>query len=153
MSTSAWQTSGMTSSLTHEWATPKALFESLHREFNFEIDICPMDGRRIHEDVLDFDGDSLAAADWGTGPVWMNPPYGRSIGDWIRRAHVESQRGITVVALIPSRTDTQWWHDYCMGQEIRFLRGRLTFEGQKGGRAPFPSAIVVFKPARTRGCA
>jgi len=136
----------MVSSLSPEWATPSNLFRILHAEFNFALDISPMDGRRIHDDVFDFEGDGLAAASWGPGPVWMNPPYGRGIGEWIERAYRESQRGATVVCLLPSRTDTSWWHDYCMKGEIRFLRGRLKFDGAKAGRAPFPSAVVVFRP-------
>lgn len=140
-----WRTPGMTSSMTVEWATPATLFRVLHAEFKFALDISPMDGHAIHEDVLDFDGDGLAAKEWAPGPVWMNPPYGRGIGRWIERAHRESQRGVTVVALLPARTDTSWWHDYCMKAEIRFLRGRLKFDGPKAGRSPFPSAIVVFR--------
>lgn len=51
-----------------------------------------------------------------------------------------------VVALIPSRTDTRWWHDYVMlADEIRFIRGRLHFDGHSQG-APFPSAIVIWRP-------
>lgn len=76
----------------------------------------------------------------------MNPPYGRVIGDWIRKAYEESQKGATVVALIPSRTDTTYWHEYVMkAAEIRFVRGRLKF-GDGRNSAPFPSAVVVFKP-------
>ncbi len=76
----------------------------------------------------------------------MNPPYGREIGDWMKKAH-ESATGYdaTVACLVPSRTDTKWWHSYALPHEIRFLRGRLTFEGAKHG-APFPSAIVVMRP-------
>lgn len=141
-----WKTQGMVSSLSVDWATPRSLFEVLHAEFGFKVDISPMDGRRIREDVLDFDGDALAVSEWGPGPVWMNPPYGRSIGNWFARAAREAKRGVTVVALIPARTDTSWWHDYCMGREIRFVRGRISFENQtRRGRAPFPSAVVVFQ--------
>jgi hypothetical protein len=76
----------------------------------------------------------------------MNPPYGRQIGKWIKKAYESAQGGATVVCLVPSRTDTAWWHDYCMKGEIRFIRGRLYFK-RNGERsdAPFPSAVVVFK--------
>ena len=143
----AWRTIGMTSSLTCEWATPSTLFRMLNQEFHFALDICPMDGRRVDDSVLDFEGDALGAADWGSGPVWMNPPYGKTIGRWIERAYREWLRGVTVVALVPARTDTSWWHDYCMRAEVRFLRGRLKFDGPRAGRCPFPSAVVVFRGA------
>ena len=75
----------------------------------------------------------------------MNPPYGRTIGQWIRKAWESSRNGATVVCLLPARTDTLWWHD-CVSRatEIRFLKGRLRFEGAANS-APFPSAVVVFR--------
>lgn len=75
----------------------------------------------------------------------MNPPYGRTIGDWMRKAYESSQNGATVVCLVPARTDTVWWHDYAMRGEIEFIKGRLRFNGHKNS-APFPSAVVVFRP-------
>lgn len=75
----------------------------------------------------------------------MNPPYGRTIGKWVRKAWEASREGATVVCLLPARTDTAWWHDYCMRGEVRFIRGRLKFGDSKSG-APFPSAVVVFRP-------
>ena len=78
----------------------------------------------------------------------MNPPYGRDMGKWVRKAYEESQRGALVVCLVPARTDTAWWHDYAAKGYVRFLRGRLRFEGGKHS-APFPSAVVVFHPANT----
>lgn len=75
----------------------------------------------------------------------MNPPYGRTIGHWVKKAYDESRKGATVVCLLPSRTDTAWWHDYAMHGDVIFLRGRLKFGGAKSG-APFPSALVTFLP-------
>jgi hypothetical protein len=76
----------------------------------------------------------------------MNPPYGRVIGKWVKKAYEESLRGALVMCLLPARTDTAWWHDYCMRGEVTFLRGRLKFGDAKAG-APFPSALVLFKPS------
>ena len=78
--------------------------------------------------------------------VWMNPPYGREIGKWLKKAfdEVEAGRVSKAVCLVPSRTDTKWWHDYCMKGDIYFVKGRLKFGGGKKTTAPFPSAIVVF---------
>ncbi len=75
----------------------------------------------------------------------MNPPYGREIGKWVKKAYDSTLAGATVVCLVPARTDTAWWFDYCAKGEIRFLRGRLKFGGSKNA-APFPSAIIVFSP-------
>lgn len=75
----------------------------------------------------------------------MNPPYGRAISAWVRKAwesHVLN--GATVVCLLPARTDTRWWHDYCMRGRITFVRGRLKFGGSPHP-APFPNAVVVFE--------
>ena len=73
----------------------------------------------------------------------MNPPYGRNIKYWVEKAYKSSLSGATVVCLLPARTDTAWWHDYCMKGKIEFIRGRLKF-GNSINSAPFPSAVVVF---------
>ena len=79
----------------------------------------------------------------------MNPPYaGREIGKWVEKAYQSAQGGATVVCLLPAKTDTPWWHDYCMQGEIRFIRGRIRFKGQPWN-ASFPSAIVIFKATPT----
>ena len=73
----------------------------------------------------------------------MNPPYGREIGKWVKKAYEESRKGTPVVCLLPARTDTAWWNDYCAKGLIKFVRGRLKFGNAETG-APFPSAIVIF---------
>ena len=73
----------------------------------------------------------------------MNPPYGREIERWMRKALESAQQGATVVCLVPARTDTKWWHRYAMRGEIRYLRGRLKFSNSENS-APFPSAVVIF---------
>jgi hypothetical protein len=75
----------------------------------------------------------------------MNPPYGKKVGAWVKKAYETSTKGSLVVCLLPARTDTAWWHDYVMKGEVRFIRGRLRF-GESRWRAPFPSAVVVFRP-------
>ena len=125
-----------------DWETPQSLFDVLNVEFDFTLDACASEYNKKHERYYSKHDDALSKR-W-TGVVWMNPPYGRQIGKWIRKAYEASQEGATVVCLLPARTDTAWWHDYCMKGEIRFLRGRVRFVGAKAG-APFPSAIVVFR--------
>jgi len=73
----------------------------------------------------------------------MNPPYGRGIGAWVKKAYETAQEGTPVVCLLPARTDTRWWHDYCTKGLIHFVRGRLKFGGHQNS-APFPSAVVIF---------
>lgn len=81
--------------------------------------------------------------EWGESN-FVNPPYSQ-LKLWCKKAYEEHKKGKTVVMLIPSRTDTAAWHDYCMkATEIRFIRGRLKF-GDAKNSAPFPSAVVVFK--------
>jgi len=130
------------SSESAEWETPQDLFDELNDIYNFELDVCATDKNTKCDRYYTKRDDGLSQ-DW-TGVCWMNPPYGREIGKWIKKAYESSLRGSTVVCLIPSRTDTAWWHDYCMNGEITFIRGRLKFGGCKNS-APFPSAIVVFK--------
>jgi len=135
-------TPGMMSSLSNEWATPQKLFDELNKEFQFTLDPCSTDENAKCKRHFTISDDGLQQ-EWG-GVVFMNPPYGRVIGKWIKKAHDESQKGATVVCLIPSRTDTAYWHDYVMKGQIRFIRGRLKF-GDGNNPAPFPSAIVIFK--------
>jgi len=116
-----------------DWKTPKAVYQVLDAEFHFDYDPCPVNPQ--------FDGLSM---EWGKSN-YVNPPYGREIPKWIEKGYKEHHKGKTVVFLIPSRTDTRWWHDYCMkATEIRFIRGRLNFDDHKNS-APFPSAIIIFK--------
>lgn len=134
---------GLFTSKTDLWATPPAFFAELDKEFGFDVDVCAIPENAKCERFYSPEDDGLNQA-W-EGTCYMNPPYGRQIGKWIRKAYEESQKGATVVCLIPARTDTAYWHDYVMKGEIRFIRGRLYF-GDGTGPAPFPSAVVVFRP-------
>lgn len=120
------------SSATDHWSTPKEVYASLNVEFKFDFDPCPLMGE-IHNGLN---------IDWG-GASFVNPPYS-DIKNWCKKAYEEWQKGKTVVMLIPSRTDTKYWHDYVMkATEIRFIKGRLKFGNAKNS-APFPSCIVIF---------
>ena len=127
------------SSLRLDWGTPKEVYEMLNEEFKFTFDPCPKNPK--------FDGLKI---NWRKRN-FVNPPYGREIYKWIKKGFEENKKGKLVVFLIPSRTDTRWWHRFIMkADEIRFIRGRLKFEGYEGGSAPFPSCIVIFKKLRKR---
>lgn len=136
------------SSANTEWETPRALFALLQREFSITLDVCATRTNRQCAAYFTRVQDGLCQR-W-TGTCWMNPPYGRQIGTWVRKARRESIRRASVICLLPARTDTTWWHEDVMkAHEIRLLKGRLTFVGALSP-APFPSAVVVFKrnPAR-----
>ena len=135
---------GLFTSSTDEWATPQDFFRTLDEEFHFTLDPCSTDNNakcELHYTLKD----NGLEQDWGGQIVFCNPPYGRTIKDWVRKAYEESTKpNTTVVMLIPARTDTAYFHDYIYhkAKEIRFIRGRLHFN--EAGPAPFPSMVVVF---------
>jgi phage N-6-adenine-methyltransferase len=138
----SWYTSN-----ADDWGTPQKLFDELNEEFGFTVDVCANEHNFKVENYFDKEQDGLNQV-WD-GVVWCNPPYGRTIKLWMQKAY-ETWRGggVTVVCLVPARTDTVWWHEYAAkGSEIRFIKGRLKFErpGLKSDSAPFPSAIIIFR--------
>jgi len=146
-------TTGMRSSLDDTWTTPKDFFNKLHQEFNFTLDAAALKSSALVPNYLGPDHDygwrrDALTVEWGGasegGAVWLNPPYGKAISKFVAKANLESTKGITVVCLVPARTDTRWWWDSCIHHEIRFIKGRIKFSG--AGPAPFPSAVVVMKP-------
>ncbi|MGO7353916.1 DNA N-6-adenine-methyltransferase [Rhizobium ruizarguesonis] len=134
------------SSKTDDWATPADFFAAQDAKYGFMLDVCADDFNHKCDRYFTRVDDGLKQ-EW-TGNVWMNPPYGRGIGAWVKKAYESAQAGALVVCLLPSRTDTKWFHDYCAKGEVEFLRGRLSFgeNPTAKGRAPFPSVLVVFRP-------
>ena len=139
------------SSKKMDYCTPQAFFDALNREFHFPLDAAPT------ANCANCPPYSPPEPPWlkrpgtvggGGGAVFCNPPYGREVGKWVRKAYEEAQGGATVVLLIPARTDTTYFHDYIYGKaEIRFIRGRLRFTDEEGNAyapAPFPSMVVVY---------
>ena len=134
------------SSKSSDWATPQHFFDRLSTEFGpFTLDPCSNESNYKVSNHFTEKDDGLSK-DWGGHTVFMNPPYGRAIKHWIKKAYDEGQKpNTTVVALIPARTDTRYWHDYVMkASAIYLVKGRLKF-GNGGGSAPFPSAVIIFK--------
>lgn len=131
------------SSETNEWATPQNVFDVLNDEFNFMLDPCATKENAKTEKFFTIEDDGLSQ-EW-TETTFMNPPYGREIKKWVKKAYEESLKGTVVVCLIPARTDTSYWHEYIFEKacEIRFVKGRIKFGDSEQG-APFPSAVVVF---------
>jgi site-specific DNA-methyltransferase (adenine-specific) len=135
-----------------EWGTPEALFEALSKELGpFDLDAAASDELHVCPFYFTAVSDGLRLPWWGT--VWCNPPYGRGIGEWVRKAlrEVATGRVDRVVMLVPAATSTSYWHDLVTpnAKEIRFLRGRLKFGGAKSC-APFASAVVVFEKEMER---
>lgn len=138
-----------------EWETPDSVFKPLEKEFNIVLDVCANDKNTKCRTFLDKGVNSFTAS-WkdtlkGLGDsdsaCWMNPPYGRGIDRWIKKAHEEALKGVVTVALVPARTDTLWFHNYIHNkQEVRFIKGRIKFVDASSS-APFPSMVVIFRPA------
>lgn len=130
------------SSKSDDWETPQALFDALDDEFGFQLDVCASKENAKCKNYLSANGLELP---W-RHRNWMNPPYGRAIGKWVKKA---SENPLTV-CLLPARTDTRWFHDYIYQKpnvEIRLLKGRLRF-GKATASAPFPNMIVIFWPPK-----
>jgi phage N-6-adenine-methyltransferase len=136
------------------WSTPKDFFNKLNHEFNFGLDAAALSSSTLvpenwygPDHPEPFRRDAFGRywnMDSEGKPIWLNPPYGRVIGKWLEKANREAKLGGVVVCLVPARTDTNWWHNYCIQHEVRFIKGRLKFGNQKNS-APFPSAVVVIR--------
>lgn len=132
------------------WSTPQTLFNKLDEEFNFTVDVCALESNRKCGTYFSPEVDGLSQ-NWATGRCWMNPPYGREISAWMKKAFDSAMNGALVVALVPNRSNAPWWHDYVMkADEIRFIRKKVPFTGEKKGVPFFGSVIVVFRRKGTR---
>ena len=135
---------GLFTSKTEMWETPQ----------NFDCDVCAIAENAKCDNYFSPKIDGLKQ-DWSNYKAcWMNPPYGTEISKWVKKAYNEAQKGIKIVALLPARTDTRWFHDwiYMMyGVDVEFIKGRLKFGNAKNS-APFPSMIVIFKQNPFSNC-
>ena len=136
----------MFSSKDDSWETPPSLFNILDMEFNFTLDPCCTKQTAKCKKFFTKEEDGLIQ-DWSKDVVFVNPPYGREIGKWVEKSYNEAKKGAKVVMLIPSRTDTKWFHDFIYNKaEIRFLKGRIRFLQNKKelNAAPFPTMLIIF---------
>ena len=139
----------MFSSKSNDWSTPQDFFDELNAEFGFTLDPCADEFNHKCNKYFT-EGDDGLLQDWGGEIVFCNPPYGKAIKDWVRKAYIEGCKpNTTVVLLIPARTGTAYFHDYIYheAKEIRFIRGRLKFGNSKNA-APFPSMVVIYRGPR-----
>lgn len=125
------------------WNTPRDLFEKLNDEFKFTLDPCCNNDNKLCDKYYTEEDDGLLQS-WDNEIVYCNPPYS-NIKEWVRKAYCEWDKNTTIVLLLPSRTDTIWFHKYIYNiAEIRFIKGRLKFSNSKNS-APFPSMLVIYR--------
>lgn len=141
--------SALMTSNRQDWETPQKFFDELDKEFNFTLDPCASDSNTKCEYYYTIEEDGLKQ-NWSNETVFCNPPYGKEIAKWVKKCYEEwKNHNVTVVMLIPARTDTSYFHDYIYGNaELRFVRGRIKFEidgNNFGGGATFPSMVVIFR--------
>lgn len=126
------------------WATPWDFFNRLNRVFRFTLDVCALKENAKCESFYSPEEDGLAK-DW-LGGVWCNPPYGKDITAWVRKASEEITKDYCdfIVMLLPARTDTLWFHSYVYGKaRVEFVKGRIRF-GNSNMSAPFPSMLAIY---------
>jgi phage N-6-adenine-methyltransferase len=131
---------------TDEWETPQWLFDKLSNIFHFDLDVCATAKNTKCVHFFNEEDNSLLQS-WHARKCWMNPPYSRILEKFVEKAHDTMCNGGNVVALLPARTGTKWWYNYCRDVEVWFLKGRLKFENMGStpvNCAPFPSALVFF---------
>ncbi len=133
----------MFSSKSMEWSTPQDFFDKLDEEFDFTLDpCCTIESAKCKKFYTAEDNGLIQ--DWNKERVFCNPPYGRKIHLWVEKCYKESKKRTLIVMLIPSRTDTKYFHDFIYGKaELRFVKGRLKF-GNGVAPAPFPSMVVIY---------
>lgn len=140
---------------TVEWGTPTDLYNKLNEEFIFTLDAAASDCNHKASNYFTKEQNALIKP-W-SGRVFLNPPYGRRVSEWMNKAWSEVDIGNAelVVCLVPVCCDTAWFHRYCFGlaAEIRFIEGRLRFNNTSSGidRGPaphtagFPACLVIFR--------
>ena len=141
---------GKFASIRNDWTTPEALYREMDAEFGFTLDAAASAENAKAPAFFDKEMDAITR-DWAPHTVWLNPPYGEGypLSRWVRKAYEESLNGATVVMLIPARTNTNWFHNYCLLHgTVRFIKGRPKFGGADHG-LPQPLCFVVFHPPQT----
>ena len=139
------------SSQKDDWTTPRELFDRLDAMFGpFDLDAASSHENALCEQHYTVEDDALSIT-WGGVRVFCNPPYSKELGKWMRKAYEERNRHEAIVMLVPARTETVYWKQwvYSKADEVLFVQGRIAF-GTSGGKAPFGSAVVVYRPDRIK---
>jgi phage N-6-adenine-methyltransferase len=129
------------------WETPENVFQTMNKEFNFTIDVCALPENSKCKRFFSPIENGLKQS-WKNEICWCNPPYGKEVKDWVKKAYLESFNGAKTVLLIPVKSNTNWWHEFIIPfAEVRFVKGRIAFikDGVQFKEAlPFPLAFVIF---------
>jgi DNA N-6-adenine-methyltransferase (Dam) len=138
----------LTSSDSMEWYTPKKILDPVI-ELLGSIDLDPCSNSKSAPNVpaaRHYTADDMGQMLPWSGRIYMNPPYGDEIEPWIPKLIVEYESGnvTEAVALVPARTDTDWFEPL-FHYPLCFVHGRLKFSGHKHS-APFPSVVAYFGP-------
>ena len=145
---SPWKTLHSSDDLS--WRTPRSFFDALDKEFLFDLDAAASAANALCSTYFSTQDDALAQ-DWSSyQSIWCNPPYGRELHRWLKKAYIESRKGPTVVMRVMASTETRWWRDYAWrADEIRLVQGRVKFiraSGDVAGAAPKGSAVIIWHP-------
>lgn len=134
---------GFDSVFRHMARTPALLRRLLQAEFAFTgvVDASAVGGVKTAQAAL------LREPEWFSA-AFVVPAFS-DMASWTKRCVAERAKGHLVVALVPCRTNTAWFHEnvLAVADEVRFIRGRLVFPGF-ASQSPLPDAIVVYDGRR-----
>ncbi len=140
----------LNSSVKMDWQTPENVLELVRKVGPIGLDPCttrenPTGALALCSPDVGLDGLKLQWAGNSFGAlVYVNPPYGRALGAWVDKCIQEAKLGAEIILLVPSRTDTRWWHKAANEATCcAFWKGRMTFKGAPS-TAPFPTCLFYF---------
>ena len=127
-----------------EYSTPLKIVEPLIKEFSLTRDVCAsIENYKLNNYWTK--EDNALSKNWD-GNCWMNPPFSRDLGKWVKKAYNETY-GLscngTKVCLIPVRSNTKWWAEVSPKSEIRFINGEVNFNNAERGLW-LPMCIMIF---------
>ena len=130
-----------------EYSTPRAIVDPLINEFDLTFDVCASDKNYKLSNYWTIKDDAFLKK-WD-GNCWMNPPFNRYLGNWVRKAHSERHSG-TKVCLFPVRANTKWWAEVCCDSEIRFINGEVNFNNEPRGLWAAMCIMIFGEQAKKR---
>ena len=133
------------------WQTPKALFDAIDHEFDFDIDICASDKNSLCQ-MCFTEKRSALDRQWNlytSANCFINPPYSQTQVFMEMAAHQAKFHNLTVVALVNANTDTKWFSDAVKSaNEVRLFTGRIGFvkpNGKKASGNPKGQCLIIWR--------